>query len=198
MAMTLQSAEQLIDQLQQAHRISVAFYRRILPTLDHIASELNCDFVSWEPLHSSMPPRRTSKPSATWAWDYVPLFASNHVYSRTDGEFAHPNDVGLYLCLYVDKGFAPDERKKQGFSGEPDAVNLPIGKAVLQAWIYRPISASETSFDDLWSSAADPELGVGHVQQVADNVNAIAFEWSLADIIRDTRPMLETLKLYTA
>lgn len=196
MAMTLQSAERLIDQLQQAHRISVAFYRRMLPTMDYIATELNCEFRSWEPLHTSMP-RKSTRPSTTWAWDYVPLFASNHLYARVHGECAQPSDVGLYLCLYVDQGFAPGERQKHGFSGEPDAVSLPVGKAVLQAWIYRPIVASERSFDELWFSAADPELGVGHVQQVADNVNAIAFEWSLADIICDTGPMLETLKRHT-
>lgn len=195
--MTKHSAQQLVGQLQQAHRIAVAFYRRILPTLDHIAAELNCEFSYWEPLHSSMPPRRNSRPSATWAWDYVPLFASTHVYLRTDGEHAQPGDVGLCLRLYVDQGFAPDERKKQGFSGEPDAVNLPIGKAVLQAWIYRPIAAAEVSFDELWSTASDPLPGVREAHQVADNVNAIAFEWPLAELMQDTAPILATLRQHT-
>lgn len=198
MEMTPDAAENLVTQLQQAHRISVAFYQRILPTLDLIALELDCEFSSWEPLHSSRPAGKNSKPSATWAWDYVPLFASNHIYLRVHGEQAQPNDVGLCLCLYVDQGFIPTERKKTRVSGEPDAVTLPIGRAVLQAWVYRPVESSDLSFDDLWAGAGDPVIGSDNFQVVADNMSAIVFEWPLADIIQDIKPVVEKLKLYCA
>lgn len=196
--MTAESAESLVNQLQQAHRISVAFYRRMLPSLDLIASELGCEFKSWEPLHSSVPPRKATKPSTTWAWDYVPLFASNHIYLRVHGEGAQPSDVGLCLCLYIDHGFHPEERKAHRISGEPDAVTLPIGKAVLQAWVYRPVESSDLPFDELWADAADPIVGIEHLQPVSDNVNAVAFEWPLAEVIRDIQPVVEKLKLFAA
>jgi hypothetical protein len=197
MEMTQESAEGLVQQLQHAHRICVAFYKRILPTLDRIAEELDCEFSFWEPLHSSRPGRKNSKPSATWAWDYVPLFASNHVYLRIHGEHAEPGDVGLCLCVYVDYGFFPDERKKHRVNGEPDAVTLPIGKAVLQAWIYRPAASSPLSFEELWMGAADPVIGTGQAEPVAENINAIAFEWPLSEVFQDIQPIVEQLKRHT-
>jgi hypothetical protein len=195
MAMSPQSADHLVSQLQQAHRISVAFYRRILPTLDFIASELDCEFALWEPLWTS-PVRGKVKPSTTWAWDYIPLFASNHIYRRVHGEYAQPNDLQLYLCLYVDDGFTPEARKRHGISGQPDAITLPVGKAVLQAWIYRPIAPSESALSELIANAADPEIGLGRMQEVGENVQAIAFEWSLAEVMQDVAPMLSILKQY--
>lgn len=197
MVMTVESAENLVSQLQQAHRISVAFYRRILPTLDFIARELNCEYSMWEPLHTDMPSLKR-QPSTTWAWDYVPLFASNHIYERVHGDHAQPSDVKLYLCLYVDDSLSPDARKKHGISGQPDAVTLPAGKAVIQAWIYRPVAPSEVSFYELLANSEDPDILLAELQNVGDNINAIAFEWPLAEVIRDTGPMLKVLKQYAA
>ncbi|WP_234774732.1 hypothetical protein, partial [Paraburkholderia tropica] len=120
MGLSIEDAEKMVEQLQFAHRISVAFYKRILPTLDNIASELDCQFRYWEPMHTSMPGRGTTQPSTKWAWDYAPLFAFNQVYWRTDGVEAQPSDVGLSLCTYIDDGFAPENRKKNGAVGQPD------------------------------------------------------------------------------
>ncbi|MFP3534859.1 hypothetical protein SB763_36520, partial [Burkholderia sp. SIMBA_042] len=67
MGLSIEDAEKMVEQLQFAHRISVAFYKRILPTLDNIASELDCQFRYWEPMHTSMPGRGTTQPSTKWA-----------------------------------------------------------------------------------------------------------------------------------
>ncbi|WP_157211392.1 hypothetical protein [Pandoraea sp. B-6] len=196
MGLSREDAVTMVEQLQQAHRISVAFYRRILPTLDNIASELKCQFRYWEPLHTSMPGRATTRPSTKWAWDYVPLFAFNQVYWRTGGTEAQPSDVGLSLCTYVDDGFNLDNRKKSGVTGQPDAVTLPIGNAVLQAYIFRPTEASTRPFSELWKETEDPSGDSGQIEVVGEHMQAIWFEWALADVLVDTRPIVETLKIH--
>ena len=66
--MNREDATKLVFQLQQAHRLSVAFYRRILPVFDTIAGELGCEFREWGPLHTYWPGRSSSQPSKSWAW----------------------------------------------------------------------------------------------------------------------------------
>lgn len=198
MALSVTDATEIVEQLQNAHRISVAFYRRILPTLDQIAATLGCTFDEWMPLHTAMPSKRkNSPPSDTWAWDYVPLFASNHIYLRTDGGPVSLSDVGLCLCLYVDDAIAFYELKQQGAAGQPDPISLPMGSALLMAYIYRPIKPSELSFDELWAEAGDPEIGNDQWQEVADNLQAICFQWPLAEVIQDIEPIISELKKYT-
>lgn len=197
MNMTKEDAEYLMDQLQAAHRISVGFYRRILPILDSIANEADCQFYDWGPLLTSMPSIRSrDAPSFSWAWDYVPLFSSFHNYVRINGEAALPSDVGLCLCLHIDTGFE-DSLKEQGDKGEPDAVDLPIGKAVLRGYIYRPMAVCEISFSKLWTEATYPGIGNSDWQGVGENIKAIGFEWPLAEVIRDIKPIVGQLKSYT-
>lgn len=194
MGLNKEDAVKIVEQLQHAHRISVAFYKRILPTLDNIASALNCQFRYWEPLHTSMPGRGTTQPSTKWAWDFTPLFAFHQVYWRTDGVEAQPSDVGLSLSIYVDDGFTPENRKKIGVVGQPDAVTLPPGRGIFQAYVYRPQEASSRPFSELWSEAWDVSGESGKIEKVGENMQAIWFEWPLADVLIDTKPIVETLK----
>ncbi|MFP3705189.1 hypothetical protein SB783_14350 [Paraburkholderia sp. SIMBA_009] len=196
MGLSIEDAEKMVEQLQFAHRISVAFYKRILPTLDNIASELDCQFRYWEPMHTSMPGRGTTQPSTKWAWDYAPLFAFNQVYWRTDGVEAQPSDVGLSLCTYIDDGFAPENRKKNGAVGQPDPVTLPIGSGVLQAYVFRPTKASTRPFSVLWNEIGDPSGDSGQFEAVGEHMKATWFEWPLAEVLVDTKPIVETLKMY--
>lgn len=198
MGLTATDATDLVKQLQHAHRISVAFYRRILPTFDAIAADLDLQFWYWEPSHTSMPGRGSTQPSSKWAWDYVPLFASNHFYRRISGKTANPEDAALCFCLYIDDAFSPENRKAKGIKGQPDAVKMPIGNAVLQAYVYRPLDVSDYPFEQLWDKTPDDATGpTGQMQKIGENMQAIGFEWALADVLVDSQPMLDTLKKHT-
>jgi len=191
-----ENAEQLVEQLQHAHRISVAFYRRFLPILDDIANQLGCQFVSWNPLETNMGCRSSTRPSNKWAWDFVPLFASRHIYWRTEGKIARHQDIGLSLCLYIDDSFSSEKREQNKIKGQPDAVTLPMGNAVLQTYVFRPTKNPKKSFADLWDESDDPELGLEEMQEVCSNMQAIAFEWKLADVLHNHQQVIDKLKLY--
>lgn len=190
--MTQEQAEHLVSQLQQAHRLSVGFYKRILPTLDKVANELKCEFWEWKPLHTQRPPNSGTRPGSKWAWDYVPLFASGHTYGRCSDEAqTRQSDYAIEFYLYIEDTFEPSKR---GSKGQPDPIALPSGKSVLRAWLYRPKGDFDEPFDDLWSEENNSEPGDDNWASVSEHFEAIALEWPLAKVIADIQAIVNELK----
>lgn len=187
--MSKESAENIVNQLQQAHRISVAFYQRILPTFDMIASQVGCNsFLNWAPIITSRIGRSTSQPSKSWAWDYVPLYASSHSYRYARREKSTgPEDFGIMFDLYIEDSFSDDK-------GQPDPIKLPSGKAILQVGLYRPKKEVKKPFDVLWKEEADEDLEIGKWTDASENWRGILFEWPLADIIIDHQCVIKELQ----
>jgi len=197
MDITIQDAETLVSQLQQSHRIAVAFYRRFLPLLDDAAAQLGCQFKYWGPELTDMPCKSGTRPSSKWAWDFLPLFASNHIYWRTAGGNAVPEDAGIYFILYIDDAFIQENRQKFKIKGQPDAVAMPIGRATLQAFLYRPTKKSIKSFQELWyQTEVDPEPGNVEMQELDENMRGIVFEWQLSEVIANQQLIVDTLLPY--
>ena len=134
MEMSKEQAANIVSQLQQAHRISVAFYQRILPTFDLIANQFGCTFHRWEPINTSLPSRSKSQPSESWAWDYVPLYASKHIYFNVKKEKScSPQDFGMVFYLNIENSFSAEACK-----GQPDPISMTSGDAVIEVAVYRP------------------------------------------------------------
>lgn len=192
MEMSKEDAEIIVGQLQQAHRISVAFYRRILPTLDMIANQLECSFLNWKPLITSLPSRRT-QPSKSWAWDYVPLYASTHTYKHVRGELkTGPDDFAIVFDLYIEDSFADE---KFLANGQPDAIEMPIGQAVLKVYLYRPVAVVNESFDNLWLEETEVYPALDNWSIVSKNWKGIAFEWPLTDVISNSQSVIKAIQL---
>ena len=73
--MTPQQADQAIQQVQNAHRLVVAYYQRMLQTLEAIAHQQNCSFHWWGSQYFAQPCRGSTDPLSKWSWDFVPLLA---------------------------------------------------------------------------------------------------------------------------
>lgn len=191
MEISQEDAKNVIEQLQQAHRISVAFYRRILPTLDVIADQFGCSFYYWEPLFTNRPGRGKSQPSEYWAWDFVPLYASSHTYRYINSEKRTvPEDLGIIFNLCIDNSFSDEACRK----GQPDPISLPIGEAVLKAYLYRPKRAVNKSFDVLWEEEEEVRPEIGKWSSINEYWNGIAFEWPLAEVIHNNQLVINTLQ----
>lgn len=192
MAMSREDAENIVGQLQQAHRVSVAFYQRILPTFDKIANDLGCSFLGWEPIYTSMPRKgKNNQPSQSWAWDYIPLFASSHSYRSVKSEKRSvPEDFGVVFYLLVDDGFSEEVVDK----GEPNPIDLPIGKGVVQVGIYRPRSQINKPFEELWNEEAEADEGIGQWAKMSENWNGYLYTLPLADVILNPDLLTQTLR----
>jgi hypothetical protein len=198
MAMSKEEIEGLVVQLQQAHRISAAFYRRILPLFDSIAERLDCTFYSWGPAHTNRPSRGSSRPSQSWAWDYLPLYSSMHTYKRVaDESRVGLNDFGVEFYLDIEDSF------RKSINGEPkrqpDAIELPPGKSMLEIHLYRLKKAENASFAELWEEQAAVSLNVGELwTSVSGHWEGKAFAWSLASVICDSEPIIADVRKHMA
>lgn len=143
---SIEKSKDLVKEIQTAHRISVAFYRRILPTLDAIASAFDCGFREWKPLHTALPCKSGTRPSSVREWNFVPLFASSHFYSRTESTSAYPEDLAIKFNLYVDDNMDPKIRKTEKL---PGAIDMEFGKAVIKIELRQPIACSDIPFEKL-------------------------------------------------
>ncbi|MEA9429199.1 hypothetical protein [Aeromonas caviae] len=146
----LEQTTHLVTQLQQAHRLAAGFYQRILPLFDQLASQaLDADFWFWEPSENGRPCRSGTRPSSSWAWDYLPLFASDHGYRDWDSDTAEKGDVTLVFRLYTDHDFRRTSSLRAGVKGQPDPLQLN-GQAIVEVSLFRCLENSDKNFDELW------------------------------------------------
>lgn len=189
-----EKSKELVKQIQCAHRIAVAFSRRILPVFDAIAEAFNCDFAYWEPIETQRPCRGTSQPSQYWAWDFVPLFASTHQYSREKGGKASPDDLAFEFNLYMDENFKKKKRKELGLSNrQPGAINLDPGRAIVEIFISRPKEAGKQSFDKLWNKCENAPIGTDTFIEVGHGIEGAAFEVLLEEVIADHQVVIDKI-----
>jgi len=190
MGMSAEEAKNIVGQLQQAHRLAVGFYQRILPTLDVIAGELGCVFSSWSPIYTDRPCRSASQPSKYWAWDYLPLFASEYIYWNVRGKKqTGPEDFSLKFELYIE-----DSIEESVEEGQPNPIEMPTGAGVLKAYLWRPKTNVSRSFEELWVEEGDEDTPKGRWGDISEHWEGIAFEWPLADVIRDIHPIIAELQ----
>ena len=146
----LEHTTQLLTQLQQAPRPAAGLYQRILPLFDQIASQaLDAEFWYWKPSENSRPCRSGTRPSSSWAWDYLPLFASTHCYRDWGGDTAGKNDITLAFRLYIDSDFRHTSVLRAGVKGQPDPLQLD-GQAIVEVSLFRCLEDSDKHFDELW------------------------------------------------
>lgn len=190
--MNRDDAEKMVIQLQQAHRLAVGFYKRILPTFDYLANQIGCQFWEWYPLYTSRPCRSSSQPSASWTWDYVPLYASGHVYGRQqDPARTCVDDLSIEFDLIIEESFDPSRRESRQ---QPDPISLPAGESVVKISLYRPKEDFDIPFDDLWAEPEEVEEASGRWFNSTEHFEGYRLCWPLGDLISDVQPLIDELK----
>ncbi len=187
-------ATELVGQLQTAHRLSVGFYQRLLPLLNRIAGEFLLDFWSWGPLFTNRPSQSGKSPSTKWAWDLVPMFASEHYFRNEQGEHANPGDMTAVFKIYIDENFKPEKRKELGIKGEPDPLTMKAGSAIFELDLFCCDGHSQKPFDSLWGDATWPSDDNESWEVVGENMNARRLTFHLADLIAAPETIIEAVR----
>lgn len=194
MEMTLTEANQLIDQLQTAHRLSVGFYQRLLPLINRVASELELEFWSWGPLYTDRPSQSGKPPSDKWAWDLIPMFASQHIFRNEQSEHASAGDCAAVFRIFIDDNFKPTNRKALGIRGEPDPITMPVGSATLELDLLCCEGKSLKSFDSLWEDAEWPSDDNMQWESVGENMYGRRLTFSLAQLIAEPEKTVASVR----
>lgn len=193
MEMNVAQAQELVEQVQTAHRLAVGFYQRLLPLLTRIADELDMQFWYWEPAHTSRPSPSTTSPNSGWKWDLVPLFASRHVFWQIAGEQAQQGDVALVFNIYFDEDFKPSRRKALCIKGEPDPLTLK-GPAAAIVHLFRCTTDNEEPFRKLWNEVERSSVGGEGWHEVGPAMNAYRLPYTLAQFIAEPENVIADIR----
>lgn len=198
--MTSSSTEsfcQMIRQVQIAHRLTLGFYQRLLPTIKHIADELDLTFWKWEPAAADWPCRKSKQPADHWALDMLPLYFSNHYYCKTErNEAAKIGDIVVGIWIIFDTNFYhwddfdfPDDQ-------EPDAtsINLPIGLAEVEIVMGRCVKANGKTLEDLWGDTKDiNEDDTEKWQTISPQMQAFFLKKPIADFVSSPEKIIHEI-----
>lgn len=194
MEMTTEEASQLVGQLQIAHRLSVGFYQRLLPLLTRIAEALEFEFWYWEPCHNDKPCQSTTPPKSKWAWDFVPLYASRHVYRKVTEAQAREGDLAVVFNIYLDDSYKPDNRKKHGIKGQPDPITMPTGAATVEICLYHCDGENGETFQTLWYASECPSEGKEGWEPVGPKMSARLLTCPLERFIAESDTVIDDLR----
>jgi hypothetical protein len=191
--MTSDEASVLVEQIRVAHRLSAGFYQRLLPVLADIANDQGLEFWYWRPAYTSRPCRSSTPPNNNWAWDMLPMFASQHVYRRVRGGSAAQGDLALMFEVCLDDTFRPEARKLHGVKGEPDPLTLPEGRALVEASVFRCLGEDTRTFDKIWNETGSPEPTIQGWQKLHDKLEASVLTYHLANFISAPRKIADDI-----
>lgn len=147
------NTDALFLQVRTAHRLLAAYYQRLLPTIELIASGVGTDFYFWESVNFSKPSRN---PFKNWQWDMLPGEATRYVFKQIkDEKQVTKNDYIVEFIVINDTGIN-DEK----YTSQPDALDLKVkveeARSVLRVGIYRAIVDDEAGFYNQWESGQYP------------------------------------------
>lgn len=194
-ALQASDAERLLDQLQVAHLLAAGFYKRMLPLFDSLAADLESglDFWYWEPAATQSVPRASTRPTARWEWDFLPLYASLHAYRRCRGDKDEHTDIAVAFVMLIDDGF---EKAKGNKNERPDPLKMESGRAVLRAYVYLPNGDGPRPFAVNWDNSRWPATNGEWDDKVGDYLRAVGKEWPLAEVMADPQIVANALRPY--
>lgn len=192
--MNPQQADAAIQQIQTAHRLVVAYYQRMLQTIESIALNQNCSFYWWSSQYFSQPCRGSTNPKLKWAWDFIPLAAPRIIYSRCQQE-TELNNLVIEFIVISDLALSPESREKSKIKGEPDPLKLNDEGALLEVYIYRPLAPSKQSFIEAFNESEYPEK-TGRFKNVGDNIKSIYLSWPLSELLHNSNEIEKKIAKY--
>ena len=156
--LTPETQDDLLVQIRTAHRLLAAYYQRLLPSIEKIATQLGSDFYFWEPYKFARPAQRTSNPFSKWAWDMLPAMSTIYVFKNVKEESSIA--ISDYLIsFYVDSDTGVDEEEMNRF--EADGLSLTVSvqeaESMVKVGIYTPFKSEQLHwYSNIWSQGAYP------------------------------------------
>ncbi len=166
----------LFLQIRTAHRLLAAYYQRLHPMIESVASQLNLTFCKWVPNESGDQSELKSNIFSKLHWELLPGNCAHFIFYKNlqdDEESKGLNEVGIggYLIDFLvicDTGILSDETFNLS-KNQPDALNLPTpleqAESVLRVSLFTPYVSNGTQkpntqkwHPDFYWDCYDPEL----------------------------------------
>lgn len=194
--------QDLFLQIRTAHRMVVAYYKRLLPIIYQVATELDTQFYIWEPSNFARPAGLSTNIFDRWEWDLVPGLCTNYLFYKS--EDSHKQKIGDWLLdfhVITDTGVIETSKKRN-----PDPLslekNVEDSNSVLRIYIYVPKKDNTLNwYSGIWKNSDCPKLSESPNKIVVDEENEIlanGFEIQLSELVEkgSTELLVERIKKY--
>lgn len=181
--MSYPSSDDLFVQVRTAHRLLVAYYQRLHPKLNELATEADVTFDFWTPQLFDKPAR--ANPFKKWQWDLLPAAVTRYVFKRVvEPAKVTQGDYTLEFIVINDTGITKEKGK-----GQPDALKLPqsveSAESLLRVGIYRAYQESDNDYFSEWNSLAYPSYVDSGVCQRDKRFLTIGFEVPISQLMTE-------------
>ncbi len=144
--------QQALLDVRKAQRLLVAFHQRVLPVIQKIGDDLDCNFDYWYPVNHELSPRGTANPFNRWYWDYSSLADATFFFLPEDTENRNSAPKGawaLTIRLQTDTGIS-DSFSKKPRNWDALELNAPPEKSQTRLVISAFRSTQDTFDNWVW------------------------------------------------
>ncbi|GLO63294.1 hypothetical protein MACH09_38020 [Vibrio sp. MACH09] len=153
------NTDELFTQIRTAHRFLAAYYQRLLPTIEQIATQLELDFYFWLPQKFDRPSQLTTNPFNKWQWDMLPALSTYYTFKKV--EDINKLRLGEYLITFwviSDTGVNNNEMNDV----QIDALSLKErpedSESIIKIGIFTPNEEQDTNwYRNIWSQCPHPQ-----------------------------------------
>tara|TARA_B100000446_G_scaffold35559_1_gene31220 strand:- start:6766 stop:7416 length:651 start_codon:yes stop_codon:yes gene_type:complete len=182
-------SSELFTQIRTAHRMVVAYYKRLFPILQGTADLLGLDFYCWVSGRFSPPGQRSTNilSGGAWEWDLTPGIMPIFLFHNAeDNKIQLPGQWMLSLSVITDTGVLTEN-----MGSNMDSLDLTISpeqaESLLRVSIVVPTKKTSLSWlDHVWRSCENIELNRSLEKSLIDEKNgiyAIGFEVPLSKLV---------------
>lgn len=184
-------------QIRTAHRLIGAYFQRLMPLLDQVASELDLSFYQWDSLHIEACSTGGSNPFNLWSLALIPTYSPFFLF-HSKGKKENKKHIarqGEYLiCLAVinDTGVFQDHEVLE-LEEEPDILDIAISaeksSSILRVALFTSCTNKDLHWEkDLWDGVDWPEFNDSPIttrpsKEVYGYTNG--FEMPIADLVAE-------------
>lgn len=181
-------SQAMFQQVRVAHRMAVAYYKRLFQLLKEVTSDdsLGLSFLAWDTNDFSRPCQRKSNVFESFEWDLLPGISTHYVFYSGKSQVEQSEGDWLLDChVITDTGVLGD------WGGEnKDPLDLEVSaedaNSVLRFHLQAPIEEGELKwFEGIWKDSSDLECTKSAEMTYVDDKNKVlgcSFEIALDEL----------------
>ncbi len=143
--------QQALLDVRKAQRLLVAFHQRILPVIQKIGEDLDCNFDYWYPVNNGPTPKGNTNPFNRWYWDYSSLSDAIFFFlpENTESRNSAPKGAwALTIRLQTDTGISDSFAQK---SRNWDALDVKPSPETSQTQLVVSAFRSTQDTNENWA-----------------------------------------------
>ncbi|NRB65245.1 MAG: hypothetical protein HRU40_19885 [Saprospiraceae bacterium] len=200
----ISNTDNLFQDIRMAHRLLVAYYQRLLPTIQDIADHLGLNFYIWTPSEFSRPGNLTSNPFSKWQWDLLPANCTRYVFHNAkDNNKVQVGEFMVEFHVITDSGILK-ENDPNSHRAQPDALNLHTevssAESLVKIHLYMPYHNQDKNWhNDIFNICEDPKLtsepNSQRIEEDGIDCYISGFEIPLSDLLNENAVKVITARI---